>query len=68
MYVCICHGVTDRRIREAVDAGADSFETLQETLDVSTCCGCCAPEVREILAEQLKGRRVPRLRIVAKSA
>jgi bacterioferritin-associated ferredoxin len=51
MYVCVCNTVTDRRIREAIAAGADSFEALQEELDVSTCCGSCEPEVRAILAE-----------------
>ncbi|HET7674096.1 MAG TPA: (2Fe-2S)-binding protein [Gammaproteobacteria bacterium] len=52
MYVCVCNTVSDRRIREAVAAGASSFEALQATLGVSTCCGCCEPEVREMLAEQ----------------
>ncbi|MGH8161398.1 MAG: (2Fe-2S)-binding protein, partial [Gammaproteobacteria bacterium] len=36
MYICICNGVTERRIREAVAAGTTSFEALQERLKVST--------------------------------
>lgn len=59
MYVCICNGVTDRRIREAIADGARNFEALQETLGVSTCCGCCEDEVRELLAEYL-GHEAPR--------
>jgi bacterioferritin-associated ferredoxin len=70
MYVCICNGVSDRRIREAVANGATSFEALQEELDVSTCCGCCEPEVREILAERLatraKSEREAQLRLVTR--
>jgi bacterioferritin-associated ferredoxin len=51
MYVCVCNTVTDHRIREAIEAGADDFEALQAELGVSTCCGCCEPEVREILEQ-----------------
>lgn len=59
MYVCLCNGVTDHCIREAIANGARSFEALQETLEVSTCCGCCDDEVRELLAECLE-RKAPR--------
>lgn len=52
MYVCVCNTISDRRIREAVAAGADNFEALQQELGVSTCCGCCESEVRELLGEQ----------------
>lgn len=38
MYICICNAVTDHRIREAVDSGADTFEALQDELHVATCC------------------------------
>ncbi len=59
MYVCICNGVTDHSIRRAIAAGARSFEALQETLGVSTCCGCCEEEVRELLAECLECETAP---------
>ncbi|MGH8274968.1 MAG: (2Fe-2S)-binding protein [Gammaproteobacteria bacterium] len=64
MYVCICNGVTERHIRAAVAEGATSFEALQERLEVSTCCGCCEEEVREILADCLKNKPARHLRIV----
>lgn len=54
MYVCICHGVSERRIREAVAGSETTFEALQDSLGVSTCCGCCEEEVREILADSLE--------------
>ncbi len=51
MYVCICHGISDRRLREAVRQGARSFEDLQATTGVSTCCGACEPTARELVAQ-----------------
>lgn len=65
MYICICNAVTDHRIRDAIDAGADTFEALQNELHVATCCGSCECEVREILAEQLaETSRSPCLHLV----
>ncbi|MDN5864357.1 MAG: (2Fe-2S)-binding protein [Gammaproteobacteria bacterium] len=57
MYVCICNGVTERRIREAVAAGDTTFEALQEDLGVATCCGCCEEEVRGVLTACLRTQR-----------
>jgi bacterioferritin-associated ferredoxin len=41
MYVCICHGITDRAIREAADRGVDSLDQLACETGIGTCCGSC---------------------------
>ena len=48
MIVCLCHRVSDRDIRRAVDAGVCDFETLQEDTLVATACGCCHDCAREV--------------------
>ena len=53
MYVCICHSVTDRQIREAVEQGAASLEDLCQTLALGTTCGKCLGCAREVLADAL---------------
>jgi bacterioferritin-associated ferredoxin len=53
MYVCICHGLSDKQLTHAVEAGARSFEQLQACTGVATCCGACEPCAREILDEKL---------------
>jgi bacterioferritin-associated ferredoxin len=59
MYVCICRQVTDRDIRDAVvNEGARSMRDLQRGLGVASCCGCCAPCAREVLAVALREREV----------
>ena len=49
MYVCLCHGVTDRAIRQAAQAGACSLTELAQTLRVATCCGKCADLAQALL-------------------
>ena len=49
MYVCVCHGITDRAIRNAAENGARSVKQLQGTLGVATECCRCARSAHELL-------------------
>ncbi|MCK8516154.1 bacterioferritin-associated ferredoxin [Methylonatrum kenyense] len=51
MYVCLCNGITDRQIRQAVEDGASSMRELRRQLGVCGNCGRCGPEAREILCQ-----------------
>lgn len=51
MYVCLCQGITDRQIREAVGEGAVTMRKLRLELGVASCCGRCAPHAKQVLDE-----------------
>jgi bacterioferritin-associated ferredoxin len=51
MYICLCHGITDRQIRRAVEQGACSLGEVQMQLPVGGCCGRCEPAARELIEE-----------------
>tara|TARA_B100000686_G_scaffold348111_1_gene438380 strand:- start:760 stop:939 length:180 start_codon:yes stop_codon:yes gene_type:complete len=53
MYICICKGVTDSAIREAVCQGAGRMKDLKECLGVSTQCGICATHAQKVLEQEL---------------
>lgn len=59
MYVCICHAVTDRQIREVVNRGANSLPDVQQQVPVGGCCGRCQDTAQQIVEECLL-RRVQR--------
>jgi bacterioferritin-associated ferredoxin len=61
MYVCMCHGITDRQIREAVCEGAASMRELRAELGVASSCGRCAQYAEQLLDETLTGSQVPQL-------
>ena len=42
MYVCVCHAVTERQIRQAAANGAKSLRDLRRDLGVTLDCGRCA--------------------------
>jgi bacterioferritin-associated ferredoxin len=50
MLVCHCHCVTERAIREAVRAGADSAAAVGSLCGAATACGGCRDLV-EIIVE-----------------
>jgi bacterioferritin-associated ferredoxin len=51
MYVCLCHGVTDRSIREAAARGASTLDALAAETGAGSCCGACRPLALAILQE-----------------
>jgi bacterioferritin-associated ferredoxin len=56
MYVCICHAVTDRQIREVVNRGANSLTDVQQQVPVGGCCGRCQDTAQQVVEECLLRR------------
>ncbi len=53
MYVCICKGVTENVIREAVGHGAERMRDLKACLGITTQCGTCACHAKQVLDQAL---------------
>lgn len=52
MYICICHQITDRQIRRALEQGASTLGEVQLQLPVGGCCGRCVESAQTLIAEQ----------------
>lgn len=53
MYICICRGVTDTQIREAVQNGANSLKDVRRLTGASSQCGKCSPAACELIKQEL---------------
>ena len=53
MYVCLCQGVTDQDISDAVSAGAQSLADIQRELGAATGCGTCREFTEKLLDSAL---------------
>lgn len=51
MYVCVCHAVTERQVRDAVQGGVHTLRALKDQLGVASECGKCARCAHGILKE-----------------
>jgi bacterioferritin-associated ferredoxin len=51
MYVCLCKGITDSQIRDAVYDGADSFRDVRQQLGIGTQCGKCACLAKDVIRD-----------------
>lgn len=66
MYVCVCHAVTDRQIRQAAADGARTLKDLRRELGVTRDCGRCASCAHECLKEaQDKGGKPGKVALMA---
>ncbi len=61
MYICVCKGITDSQIRATVNGGAESIKEVRAQLGVSSQCGNCASEVRDIVEATLAKNPASRL-------
>lgn len=53
MYVCMCYGVTDKQIKQAVDQGATNMKSIRQALNVGSQCGKCIRMTQEVIQQQL---------------
>ena len=50
MYVCICKGITQKDIQNAVEEGA-SLRDIRKTMGVATECGSCGQCAKRVVKE-----------------
>jgi len=53
MYVCLCKGVTDHQIRDAVANGNTTLADVSQQLGVATQCRRCTSLAQDIITESL---------------
>ncbi|WP_445396135.1 bacterioferritin-associated ferredoxin [Zobellella sp. An-6] len=52
MYVCLCKGITERQLKQAIAEGSTEFKQLKRELGTGSQCGKCIPVAMAILAEE----------------
>lgn len=51
MYVCICHPITDKQIRQVLQDGAQTTAAVFRHFGHKVQCGKCVPYVRDMVVE-----------------
>ena len=59
MYVCICRGITEKQLRDAIEEETCSMQELSSLLGVGMDCGTCTEYACQLLeqAKQESGSR-----------
>ena len=66
MYVCLCNGVSDKKIRQVVrQFQPQSFQQLRKFVPVGNQCGKCVRAAREVMEDELT--TMPKLKEIALS-
>ena len=54
MYVCLCNGISDKKIRQVVrQFQPQSFQQLRKFVPVGNQCGKCVRAAREVMEDEL---------------
>ncbi|CAH0524490.1 (2Fe-2S)-binding protein [Vibrio hippocampi] len=52
MFVCLCHGVSDKKLRKLViEDGISDMRTIRKCTSLGSQCGKCIKQAKEILDE-----------------
>lgn len=51
MFVCLCYGVTEKKIKQLQDDGAKTVREIQKRCHAGTSCGSCIGHLNEIVRE-----------------
>lgn len=52
MFVCICNGITDKQVREAITNGARTADEVYTACGVEPVCGTCADMMIDMIIEE----------------
>ena len=52
MIVCICKGVSDRKIHEEIRKGHKTLAQIRSGCRAGTDCGACVQQIRKMLGHQ----------------
>lgn len=55
MYVCLCNGLTDSQIRNAIADGARRPKEVYAACNCNAQCGCCTGTMLSIIRDQPPG-------------
>lgn len=61
MVVCLCQGVSEKRVRAAIGAGAHSRKAVTKACGAGAGCGGCHAAIRDLIREhQVQANRADR--------
>lgn len=68
MYVCICYAVTDSRVRECIESGADTVDAVTRGCRAGGDCGSCHAHIEDMIEDvQERAASGPRLPVLQPS-
>lgn len=54
--ICSCESVTKAAICKAVEGGAETLDAVKQCTKAATCCGGCAPMVKDLITATMKAQ------------
>jgi bacterioferritin-associated ferredoxin len=62
MYVCVCRAVTDKEVKAAIEAGADTVQAVTKACCAGEDCGACHGVIEDMIEDRWEAKRLPIVR------
>jgi bacterioferritin-associated ferredoxin len=49
MIICVCNNLSEKQIREAIEAGAENFDDVMKYHNVEGCCYSCEDSLNKLV-------------------
>ncbi len=56
MVICLCKGVSDKKIKSLIDEGAASIKDVMQSCQAGSDCGSCICQLRQMLEESREAK------------
>jgi bacterioferritin-associated ferredoxin len=63
VFACVCNAVTDERVIDAIDLGADTIEAVGDATRAGTTCGTCQDHLENLIMERCRACPLARLQV-----
>jgi bacterioferritin-associated ferredoxin len=53
MFICVCHAISDREVRSAIEGGATTREEVTRSCRAGGDCGACHQTIEEMIEDHV---------------
>ena len=53
MFVCMCFGISDKRLKSEINSGARSLPEVQKRCQAGLDCGTCVNQIEKIINQEV---------------
>ena len=59
MFICLCFGLSEKKLRELAEQSGNCLDTLQSKCGAGSSCGSCIEDIKKVLSQNEGQQETP---------